>query len=106
MAIKKEAEMNSSGRAAIKERVIQLLYERDAMSEDDLVRDATKTKDHRKVRTVIRDLEEAEWIVRTETGSFRLSEEARQFIYDQNFYWMTEEEMQDRNDEEGLGEEQ
>ncbi len=98
--------MNSSGRAAIKERVIQLLYERDAMSEDDLVRDATKTKDHRKVRTVIRDLKEAEWIVGTDNGSLRLSEEARQAVYDANFLWMMGEEMQDRNEAEDLQEEQ
>lgn len=97
--------MKKSGRAAIRDRVIQLLYERGEMSEDDLVRDATKIKDYKKVRAVIRDLEEAEQIV-AENGSLRLSEEARRVTADKNLYRMMCEEMQARNEEVRLREEQ
>ncbi len=67
--------MKQSGRAAIRERSIRLLYERGEMSEEELIQTATIVGDHKKARAVIRDMEEAEQIVRTSEGLLKLSDE-------------------------------
>jgi hypothetical protein len=93
----------ATGRSAIRERMVRLLYERGEASEDALIQASTLTGDRRKAAAVLRDLEETEQIMRTARGMLRLSEVTKRAIHEREALLAVAEMMEAQNEEEQFG---